>query len=630
MAATLATWFAAILTVLILVPFSTSFPDGSLDMSWMHALNVAAGKNLQFGRDLIFTFGPLATVYSRQYFPATDTAMLAGALLIAGSLFLSFRTISGAQNRAWLLALPFLLSQANLLDPIFLGLPLSVLLASAKPAKERYLYVSSLLLGMAAISILLLIKGSALPTVVFCGGATLAVVWRRSVMLASLGAVVFVSTLLVAWVACGQAISNLPAYFMAQTSIISGYTDAMSTLGRRSDIAVYALCALLLLRSAWHLNRQYRWIFLSATGLFFFLCFKAGFVRHDGHAIAAAFAPVFVAFLCLVWLPRWSAVAALGIAALNWGFIASNVAPVTPMAVAESFRLAVRSGAAGIVNRAKGIFLFDEAFERANASIRTAHPLPVSQGTADLYPSDISVLLASGNNWTPRPIPQSYSAYTQGLARANADHLRIAGPDWVFFSVAPIDDRYPTIEDGASWPVLLNQYRVTQLAGSYAVLARDTSVSPFDLGAAVSQRTMRLGELIDVPALDSPMFVQIDVRPTAIGRAASIAFKSPQLHLTATYPDGKSRAYRYIAGMGQSGFLLAPTISSAIDFAKLKSSNWKSYLGHQIPVKFGIFGDSGTRFAWQGSFEVKFFKLPVAHDAAIEDMLRPAQSTPPR
>ena len=624
MIAALAMWLAAILTVLVLVPFGPSFPDGTLDSSWMHAMNVAIEKNLQFGRDIIFTFGPLAAVYTRQYLPSTDTAMLTGSLLIAGSVFLSVRTLSGAQNRAWLLVLPFLLSQAILADAIFVGLPLLILLASAKPDDERFLYRASLLLGMASMSILLIVKGNTIPTVAFCGVATLAVAWRRSATLAALGAVTFVSTLLVAWVACGQAIANLPTYFIAQAPIISGYTDAMSSLGEGAAIAAYALCSLLLLWSVWSLSESYRWLILIATALFFFLCFKAGFVRHDVHAVTAAFAPVFVAFLCFLRAPRYRVAVLLGIAALNWSFIAADFIPVAPISVAARFVDTVGSAIDGILSRAEGRSNLDDALARANARIRTEYPLPEPQGTADLYPSDISVLLANGESWTPRPVLQSYSAYTQGLARANADHLRVAGPDQVYFSVKPIDERYPSIEDGASWPVLLNQYRVTQFAGPYAVLARDKTAPLFDLGPTVSQSTKRLGDSIDVPALGGPLFVQIDIRPTAIGRATAIAFKSPQLHLMATYPNGRSQTFRYIASMGQSGFVLSPTIVSATEFAMLRSPNWKAYLGDKMPVKFEIFGDSGTRFTWQGSFEVKFYKLPVLTDAAIDDLVLPA------
>jgi len=65
------------------VPFSPCFPINTLDSGWAFALNVAAAKGLIFGKDVIFTFGPYASIYSGQYFPATDAQSIWGGSLLA-------------------------------------------------------------------------------------------------------------------------------------------------------------------------------------------------------------------------------------------------------------------------------------------------------------------------------------------------------------------------------------------------------------------------------------------------------------------------------------------------------------------------------------------------------------------
>ena len=620
---TLAVCFAALLTIFCLVPFAPGYPDGALDGSWAHAMNVAVGKKLQFGRDIVFTFGPMASVYTRQYFPATDTFMLLGLSLIAVSVFLSFRVISGARNRLWLLALPFFLSQSILLDAIFIGMPLLALLASAKQVREPSYYRASVLSAAASMALLVIVKGSMIPTVAFCGVGVLLVAWRRSKPLAVCGIAIFVSVLLSSWVAGGQAISNLPTYFVAQGPIISGYTDAMSILGEGSEIAIYAACALLLLWAVWSLNCEYRRLALTATALFFFLCFKAGFVRHDLHAVTPAFALILVALLCFLWAPASKTAVLLALSVVSWGAITNSYSPVTASEVTARFAQKITSSVDGIAARIHGASSLRATLEQTNANIRAAHPLPAFKGTADIYPVAISVLLANGGDWAPRPVVQSYSAYTSELAQLNADHLRRSGPDGVYFSFFPIDGRYPALDDGASWPVLLNQYQVSQVDSEYALLERNTARPFFDLGPVAGEATGPLGTTIDVPALDSPVFVKIDLRPTLVGKLATIAFKSPQLHLVATYRDGHSKTYRYIASMGQSGFLLSPTISTVADFAALTSPNWKTYLEDQMPVKIGLYGDSGTRFAWQRTYDVKFFRLPVPSEEKVDRILFP-------
>src|SRR5690242_9960666 len=74
-------------TLFVFVPFYPVFPVFKLDSSWAYALNEAVYKNMVFGRDVIFTAGPLASVYTHIYHPATDTSMLAICLLVASTFF---------------------------------------------------------------------------------------------------------------------------------------------------------------------------------------------------------------------------------------------------------------------------------------------------------------------------------------------------------------------------------------------------------------------------------------------------------------------------------------------------------------------------------------------------------------
>ena len=134
---------------------------------------------------------------------------------------------------------------------------------------------------------------------------------------------------------------------------------------------------------------------------------------------------------------------------------------------------------------------------------------------------------------------------------------------------------------------------------------------------------MTLGEPVPVPDLRAPVFIKIDVQPTVIGKLMSIIYKAPQLHLIATYADGRTTEYRYVAGMGQSGFILSPTISTAAEFLALQSPNWEDYLRGKMPVSIRIQGDSGTHFAWKTNASVQIYRLVIHTDANIDSMLSP-------
>ncbi len=62
---------------LALLPMPPQIPITGLDASWAHALNVAHARNFIFGRDIVFTFGPLG--YLLYPLPGTVPALAAFA-----------------------------------------------------------------------------------------------------------------------------------------------------------------------------------------------------------------------------------------------------------------------------------------------------------------------------------------------------------------------------------------------------------------------------------------------------------------------------------------------------------------------------------------------------------------------
>lgn len=55
----------------VLVPFAPVFPASGLDPSWQLGLNQALVQHLRFGKQVIFTFGPYAFLYTHLYTPQT-------------------------------------------------------------------------------------------------------------------------------------------------------------------------------------------------------------------------------------------------------------------------------------------------------------------------------------------------------------------------------------------------------------------------------------------------------------------------------------------------------------------------------------------------------------------------------
>lgn len=610
-----------LLVVLMVTPFNPAMPFESLDGSWIYAMNHATAEHLRFGRDIIFTFGPLASVYTTMYHPATDGLMLAGSLLIATAFFAGMFASTPPRWRMWLLLLPVVLSLGVSRDVAFLFLPVLLPCVVARGIERGRPFTATVCLLAAAMAILPLVKGNFSVMVGLASGVTVLMGWRADRRTVLLAVAVQLLAMPLAWIAAGQSLLDLPRYFIAQAPIVSGYTDGMSVVGNVKDIRYFLLAAALLLGLSLVGGVRRRWYATVLIAAYLFVTFKSGFVRHDLHALTAAVALAMVgAFLCLNRPGRWGLLA-LVIGLAGWGVITRPYASVAWEASSARFAQMVRQPVMGLVTRVRDPAAFDHQFNAISAAFGSRAPFAGYTGTADVYPVEIAPLIAAGSIWTPRPILQSYSAYTPALAKANADHLLKDPPSRIYFKLDPIDHRYPSLDDGASWLPLLGSYSPTSLEGGYAVLkrARQPAVALQPLDA--QQGTGTVGKEVLVPDWKDPVWVTMDIRPTVAGRVMSTLYKLPKLSIKVRYENGETADFRLIAGSTQTGFLLSPTVVDARDFVALASSQQQDVLQKRKVVAFTVYGDSGTRRLWNKDYPVTFGRLVIPPSADADSIL---------
>jgi hypothetical protein len=202
--------------------------------------------------------------------------------------------------------------------------------------------------------------------------------------------------------------------------------------------------------------------------------------------------------------------------------------------------------------------------------IRIAYPLPDFQGSGDVYTYETSVLLASNNEWNPRPVFQSYTAYTPVLARLNEQHLRGPdAPDWVLIDLQTIEGRLPSLDDGASWPALFDNYSFVSYDGHYVLMRRGPVIQAQSNYSQIHTEACRTGQTFSLPQADGLLFAEVDLKPTLLGRLLLAFFNPPQLHIVIGLASGKTEHYRVTSNMMETGFLLSPFISNTKDFAVL-------------------------------------------------------------
>lgn len=629
------------LAALLLPPWLPWMPVSGLDPSWVFVLNHAFTNHLQFGKEIIFTFGPYGFLYSSLFYPEQYGLQILFWLVVASVIAVStgFLLDKGAPFISTLLAQIILVSGFAITflffkgDPVFFSFPLLfifVLLHSEKRA--RYLVAIPLLALCAFVG---LIKFTAamlgLSIVLF------AEVYRfskRKYLPVYLGTYALFFALF--FLLAHQNVRNLVAFITASLEVAGGYSEAMQIFGPPGEVMAFiglAFCLLVLVACAewrfgrWREGDQRGLILLLSIAIFNFMAFKAGFVRHDGHAVVAWGSLVTCITIystrfyrnvpALSWRLAMTVlfISVVGVSMLRYERY-TNLNPLDVARATLTTGLSQRIIAIkelGLNNRFSRLA---EEYKLALGKIREASPLPPVQGTVDLYPWDQALVLAHGLRYEPRPVFQSYSAYNKPLIEANLAHLQgDNAPATLLFDVKAIDDRFPAMEDGASWPDILARYDPIDASGDYLVLGRRTTARIVKTLPVVTV-DIPFSRPLGVPQIAGLTWVSIDVEKTLLGTFMNLLFKLPILELHLTMADGSTRIERIVVSNASRGFVIKPIIESNVDFAKVTLNNRAQLAPSDQAVAMKIEGPKHVSWLYNNAIRVSFSKLAI--DGPIE------------
>ncbi len=568
---------------LIIFPMT---PRADLDASWQEVLVYAHAHGWQFGRDVIFTWGPWGMLSSFFHLGGTG-AVTKLVWEIGGKGLLAFGLIALTGSlplwRRLVFVLVCLLFHWFFLDVIFFVFVTLVVirLMLRAPASGPWLG------WVAALAFLADMK---FTYTVLTAGGILAVAWvwlRRGWTGRGPGAsrwggigpaagllVAFGVALVVFWVAAGQSPDNLWPYLRRSVEIAAGYGDAMMLDEAPVIFGIGLGVAVLAGAFGWRIWRGHAdrslalgaAAFLTAAG---FLMWKEGFVRADGH-VYGFFCYVLIVVLVVPALlypqRRWHWVEGAALGCL-WGLWS-----VAPGLLLQSPRIS-RDRLGDNARTLLRVTRLPADWEGDLVSARRAAALPniravVGRHSVDVYNYRQGVALLNGLNYTPRPVFQSYSAYTPGLDGWN---LRFYGseraPDFLIWTHESIDERYPSIDDASLLVALAHHYKPVLQEGEYWLLEKQSAVSAAPLRRRLlMQRKVRLGEEIVLPGRrGSVLWLQARLELTKLGRLRALAYKAPLMQLTVTDDQGGETSWRLLPRIAEAGFVLDPLLASGAD-----------------------------------------------------------------
>lgn len=599
-----------------------------LDNAWTQDLHAAFAGRLQFGTDIVFTHGPWGFL-ARGYYPPTYLVSVI-AWIILSLVFIC---------AGWRLACHF--SDNRVVAGLWLvGFTAAASMPPGDDFNARLVAWGVLLLflhffveecAFTPIKALLVVSLGWLSLVKFTGLMESAMVvaviavdnifrHRRFPWIVPL----WVASFMFFWVAAGQHLSSLGPFLCNSWRITGGYTEAMMFTGKAEtrDVVCFLLIAMLLCaltgRVAWSRYRFLGVLPLAGLGTILFIAFKLGYVRCDRHETGSAMALVLISLGCLAvaWPGSKRAAGAAACLLIASTLFASSVfncwLPNDGLRKQLAGTFSIYNLLAPVAGPYTG-YLRSE-YEKNLANERKAHPLPPIEGNADLYSYDQTILFAHALPYQPRPVMQSYSAYTPELAEMNAAHLRTArAASNILFAVQTIDDRFPSLDDGRSWPELLTLYDLKGASdedGTFLLLSRATAPREFHL-TPIQNTSARFGEPVPLPAATTgPVWVEIEIKKSLAGTVVSTFYKPPVLMLTVSLQDRTQRRFRLVPGMAGGGFLLSPLVADNRSFAALASTGRQNLAGLEVVSMTISAGTvSGSTRCYQSPMPVRFYRL---------------------
>jgi hypothetical protein len=604
------------------VAFEPQLPGTSLDAAWQYGMNYGVNQGFVFGKDIIFTFGPYAGIITNSYYPGLEKLILgSGIFLSICFFFLIMYFIKEKPIPIKLLIIPalaILLSSQN--DGPFYIFLLIISLHLLKLSSQNSFNTKNNLLIVPLtfpVGLIVLIKGSFL---LFAGVAVglpfIYNLWRKNWQSAALIIFIPLISTITFWITAGQPLNALPGFFLSLKPIISGYSEAMGGATNYYKMFAYLLISIVTLLWLFFEKRAeiiYKIFLFILIAAMLFICLKAGFVGGGIHIFYSNLPLVFTAFLLFSdypgKLPGMILVASLGL----WLF--TNVDGNYQSSLRQINK---------IMNPAKYPTRYIELYERIknpeilkNAysihidSLQDIKKLPKLNGTCDIMPHHQSYLIASGNNYTPRPVFQSYCAYSPELAEKNVRFFKgDKRPEHLFFAINPIRKRFPSLEDGSTWPVLLSNY---QPSGIYSEFLHLEKKKHSELNSSELKKIFEgnalLGETVNIPQISGKLvFAKVNIEKNFLGRILNFLFKTTKLEIDVKLHTEEQKSYKFIPAMGKSLFMISPLIESGFEFGTLygnslllESKNLKTFTirsGHSIQ-------------AWKRNYTVEFYTLDL-------------------
>jgi hypothetical protein len=550
-------------------------PSYGLDPSWQLALLHAWKSGLWFGREFVFTYGPLGVLSGRLADPGLHWLIVLSDLFILGNIAWIF-AVAWRERTPLVAVITVALSLLCSHDILF-GAELVVTLFTFL---LFHLFEHNRSRSMWNLGFAILLSLEIFFIKANLGIAAVAAVVGYLIVDPWIGGTIRCSAASLSLYTIGLLTSarlfhvSLIDYVTLSLQLAKGYNDTMmlpfkegfEETGIIAGIAVilYSVLGVIsLARSTTRLQQSFR--FALYFGIIFLL-FKQSFVRADEHIFT--FFVFFPLLLSTCWLTMpTSSRGPLGVFTIGTAIMSLITMRASVPRLQELPSHAVQTF--GYFKSAA-----NPAEHLATPPLSPIEPIApqflghIGQATVDTFPWEISQVSHYHLNYKPRLIPQSYAAYTPVLDQRNSESfLDDRAPQFVLFSPNCADYRYCMWDEPRTKAALRAAYHPVAETPGQLLLEKNirTKRVPRVTPHAPHDGTMDRWQV--VPTAPGFLYASFKIGYSRRGLVAKTLYRAPSLSIELQTASGARYSHRILHPMLGSSLLINRFVSSAADFS---------------------------------------------------------------
>jgi hypothetical protein len=585
-----------------------------LDISWKMTINYAIQHGWVWGKDIIYTYGPLGFLSVRFGLGISRWVYVAFDFFLVINYFFLFKDfIATARNKFIGVLIIFCITLILNTNP---GADLSWVLTIfsfywmyktyKEPKIPYFIFISALTTFCFFLKL-----NTGLIGICFLVVHVLNLLIYKKIKLPLAIGVLLMQCLLISLFALILHV-NLPGYIKGAFEIVKGYNDIMylddqqhTATEENVNILFWGILFLHIFYGVYLIvKRNFSKLFFIGIGLaYLFLIQKQALLRSDMQHLYEFFP--YATFLVVYGglLPEEEKPQKFFLNFILLIIILGLVYSAQFLGINDAF-IARYTNQLEYRKEHKGYNMFPFIYQWDKRHIPDPILKKIGNSTIDIFPWDTEYLIENKLNYLPRPVFQSFSAYTEYLQKINYKHFLEAPPEYIIYDYDGIDSRYPFNDEPLTNFFIVKNYTIEDTFTSNErwrlLLHKKKTVTPLTI-QKIKEQTISIK---DEFTPDGANFLKIYIDYNKEGKMQAFRAQPPRVTISYMRPSGEWLVYKASKELLKAGISADKIITSNRDFADY--FNKKDSLSQVSKLK--VLVDSSYKFA-DPAAKIEYYKI---------------------